>query len=493
MFQAETLKKSTATIYSDGRKLFAFLAAVFTAMFFVRLWQYGWMVNDDGSLYLYAAKNYQQDGLAAALKTYPWAYYSVLIAWVDTLFFDNLLISGWCLNFIFQAGVLFYLYRILGLLNISREKIFWVLLLFIISISFHNFRNYIMRDQGFLMFITMGVYYSLAFVNHGRLTSLTISVIFFLMSALFRVEGMVLMLAGIIGCCFIVARYRILFVFCAILATGFLVISMVLPANDLAMFQGYIFGKVPNLIQVFETQREVLKENILHNYWSDYSGIALFSMYLSSYIYYLLGSLSLYLLGFFYLKSGSNNASSQLLWVYGLTVGLYCLLFLFSRGFLIFRYNLPLTYMLTVVSIVAVTGAFISKRRYALAIMLLFIIIPLGKALSGPSGSKRYLLEAQHVVEKMELSGKSVLSNARQILLLNDVEYKKTTKLVKNYDVLYKKIRQPLKDDQAAIIYTYVDIDLQYSEQNCIVYSKENRKRRIVVLVAKSTGCQSAI
>ena len=116
-------------------------------------------------------------GCVRSRVDYPWAYYSVLVAHVDTLLFDSVVLSGWVLNFIFRCGQIFFVYRILSLLHLRQPRVFWTLVLFVISISFHNFRNYLMRDQGFILFIMAGTYYSLAYISEYKKYSPTIMLI----------------------------------------------------------------------------------------------------------------------------------------------------------------------------------------------------------------------------------------------------------------------------------------------------------------------------
>ncbi len=470
-------------------RLITFFALILSLSFILRLWQYGWMVNDDGALYLYAAKNFIDHGLTAALDTYVWAYYSIIVAYIDMVLFDNLMLSGWALNFIFQCGQIYFLYRICAQLHVRQPRIFWAILLFILSISFHNFRNYLMRDQGFLLFVIAGVYYSLLYIEHRGKISLVLFFLSFLLAALFRVEALILLCTGFVTMVYLTRKFVLGFMcFTCLILVMWASVELLSGQSSVNTIQ-HIASKVPAIFVTFAEQQGILESQLLSKYWTDYSGIGLFSLYFNSYIVYLLGSLSIYILGLFYLQRRSINPATLLLIAYGASIILYCLYFLFSRGFLVFRYSLPLTYALTLLSIILVLGACARRARLSRAVLGLFILASLTEVLDTPSGSKRYLLEAQAVVEEMGLSGKAVYSNALQISLINGVDFKAARPLRGNKAMVLKKIKQPLEQDVAVIYYGDTRKGVTYSDMNCLAYYKKHRSRSVSVYVAKNDFC----
>lgn len=485
--------------YSDNRdwllfspvRLAGFFFVLLLATFLLRLWQYGWAINDDGTLYLYTAKNYLDGGLAAALKSYSWPLYSVLIAWVDSLFFDDLVLSGWSLNFMFQLGQIYFIYRLGRLMEIDREKVFLALSLFVVSVSFHNFRIYLMRDQGFLLFIIAGTYFSIHYLNTLHKSSYALFVASFLVAVVFRIEALGLLIFGILALAAIHRNYTEMAVIIVLAVMVPALILWLTPDEKLPGAVAYVTNNVPDIVQNFENGKTLLEQHILPKYWHDYSGASYFSMYFGSYIIYLLGSLSIYLLGMFYVPALNASSGSRLLTVYGFAVVCYCFYFLISRGFLVFRYNQPLTYLLTMVSIVAVIYAVERKAKYAKIVLCLFVLVSLVKVFEPPSGSKRYLVEAQAVVEQLGLAGEGVHSNAQQVSLRNNIDFSQANLYRRKEALLYAMLLSPLKATEAVVLYGYKKTDIKIAPENCFVYRKVDRSRLIAVLTAKNDYCIS--
>lgn len=486
---AAKLQAFSGYVLESRIRLVIFFVLLLFATFMLSLWQYGWVINDDGALYLYAAKNFSDHGLSQALDTYPWAYYSILIAYINNIFFNNLAVSGWTLNFIFQCGQIYYLYRICSALHIGQPKLFWALVLFVISVGFHNFRNYLMRDQGFLLFAMAGVYYSLLFIDKKQIKVLTLFIISFVIAALFRIEALILFIFGFTFVIYLTRQFTLVLISMALLLLlAGLALSLYNSTSFAQLFE-YISFKVPDMMSAYAEKRLLLETKFLSKYWLDHSDIALLGLYISSYFYYLLSSLSIYVLGLFYLPKKPLGNATLLLAIYGAAIIFYCLVFLLDRGFLVFRYNLPLTYILTLLSIILVLSAYARKAKYSKLLLTIFIIVPLFKVFDAPSGSKRYLLEAQSKVEEMGMTGESVYSNTLQISLINGIDYQQAAKLKNNEQLILNKIKTPLEKNMAVIYYGDVKTNVIFSEENCMAYYMEDRSRSISVFIAKNSNC----
>ncbi|ARN73890.1 hypothetical protein [Oceanicoccus sagamiensis] len=493
MFDVVTyrLQQVERFLNTSGARLTAFFAVLLAVTFVLRLWQYGWAVNDDGALYLYAAKNFIDQGAMAAFQTYEWAYYSIVVAYVDMLFFNNLVISGWVLNFLLQTGQIYFLYKICKAFHLQKPRLFWVLVLFIISISFHNFRNYLMRDQGYILCVMAGVYFSLVFLDKKNTASLLLFFVSFILAALFRIEAFLLLVVGFAAITVLTKEYAMSMI-AATIALILLAISLLVLSNISSVdFAGHFLRKFPDMAAHFSNQQEILESQLLPKHWHDYSGASLFGLFFFSYIIYLLNSISIYLLAYFYIGKVQFNPAKILLAVYALTVVFYCLAFLFSRSFLVFRYNLPLTYLLTTVAIVLVLSASARRARLARAVLVLFIAVSLVKVMDAPSGSKRYLLEAQGFVETMGLEGSQVQSNTLQISLINGVDFNSAMKFKNRLYLLPANLKKPLKPEVAVVYYGKVSQELEISDSNCLVYQKKHRSRLISVYTAKNEYCLS--
>ncbi|MCP4595154.1 hypothetical protein [Neptuniibacter sp.] len=469
------------------------LAVLFTATYFLRIWQYSWAVNDDGVVYIYTAKSYLESGWEAAFSTFQWPIYSVLIAKLSPILQGDLVASARLINFLLQALLVWYLYKLSGMTELHKKHRQLLIAFFIVSIAFFNFRVYILRDQGFLTLCVIGLYYGAYYLEHAKPKHLIVCLLSFMLATLFRVEAAFLLTVSATFLPLMHKRY-------------WLSLILLLLGSSLLMLPGLLlsYWGVENLFSYsisaaidyfadisvnLDSKKQAISQYIFHDYWQDYSSPALFFMYAGVFLYYLLGSLSIYILAAFYLKGLEWNSANKMIALVSITVIGYCIVFMLVRDFLIFRYNLLLTYLLTFLAIYLVIDGYIKKRSYHKLMVFLVLFLPLAKIIDTPSGSKRLLLEANEAILNYEMPNPQVLSNAVQISLINDVPWKTAARYRNKPKILLDAMQKPLLNNQALIHLGYTDTDLKLHEANCLAYS-ETEGRRKVVLVLNRSHCK---
>ena len=197
-------------------------------------------INSDGVLYLQTAEAYLQGGWQAAMRLYPWPFYSVLIAWMSQVCHCSLEWAAYLLNIIFQILIC------IGFFNLAcqiatEEKIkkrletfswrnvlrgvatmegkqrqaqdgrprktfrhenvsnppftpFFAALVILLYPTFNHHRDLIIRDFGYWAFSLWGWFYLIRLNEDQRSWDGVKFSISMLLASLFRLEGIVMLL-----------------------------------------------------------------------------------------------------------------------------------------------------------------------------------------------------------------------------------------------------------------------------------------------------------
>ncbi len=470
------------------------LALLFAASYVLRLWQYGLAMNDDGSLYLYTALIYQTEGAAAAFAAYDWPFYSLIIAQLDSLVFDNLILSAWTLNFFFQAGQVVFIYKFLCLGKADKRQALMITGMFVFSTVFYNFRPYIMRDQGFLLCALGGIYFSSKYLFSIKYRHLLFAAVSLLLGSIFRSESVLLLLVALFVPPLLLKKYRFIgFISAVGIVAILLIVASGLAGNFYELLSGTVVGfinKLAMLEGMFASREQLLREALFEKYWYGMATVAMSSAYSVVFVYYMVSCLSVYALGLFFMRGQSWSPIALLIAAFSMVIIAYCFIFSVIMGFLVFRYNLLFSYMMVLLAFYLLFNAYRSGKKWSAVVLCLFLVVSLADVVDKPKGSKRYLREAQSVLESLEIDGVRVYSNAKQISIENDVGFKEAERYSARPKIVFRKAAQPLREHEAVVFYGYKAKPLILSPENCIIYQQQNRKREISLVVAKETFCQ---
>ena len=152
------------------------------------------IVNNDGILYLKAAKLFVSGNMEAAFATYNWPFYSIIIAFFQKITSIPLELTAYILSCIFFVLLTDALILISSLIfSVPRQlKISAILSLCFMPIL--DYRDYIIRDPGYWAFACLALYHFMVFMNSSRVIHATLWQIFMIFAILFRVEGIVLLI-----------------------------------------------------------------------------------------------------------------------------------------------------------------------------------------------------------------------------------------------------------------------------------------------------------
>lgn len=170
--------------------LYALIAAAILACYQIYL-EHG-RINDDGVLYIEAARLFAAGEWSQGYAIYPWPFYSLLIAAMHKLTGLNLQYSGHLLAILFFTLSTYMLIKIIALAEGSKGVILaGLVLLFTNSYVVVNILTQVMRDQGYWAFFLMSIYFFIHFYQTNRWRDAISWQLSAIVAALFRIEGIV--------------------------------------------------------------------------------------------------------------------------------------------------------------------------------------------------------------------------------------------------------------------------------------------------------------
>lgn len=152
--------------------------------------------NVDGIKYLNTATAFLHGGIHAAIDSYGWPFYSVLIAIVSKLSTLSLENSAFLLNAILNTlTILAFISLIKELGGNGRTQFFGALVILIYPFLNHD-RDNILRDFGYYAFALLSLLYFIRFLRTPNWRFALMWGISALIATLFRIEGSVILLAA---------------------------------------------------------------------------------------------------------------------------------------------------------------------------------------------------------------------------------------------------------------------------------------------------------
>lgn len=152
------------------------------------------LVNSDGILYTNSAEAFVASGLAAASNVYDWPTLPILGAVLSKWLFISPLNSLYLLSIIFFVLLTDALTLLVH--QSSRDiKITAIASILILSFyTLNEYRDFIIRDTGYWAFSALALFHLINFLNNAQKKSLHLWQLFAFFAALFRIEGLVILM-----------------------------------------------------------------------------------------------------------------------------------------------------------------------------------------------------------------------------------------------------------------------------------------------------------
>ncbi len=212
-------------------------------------------INNDGILYIAAAKHYSAGEFAKGLSLYPMPVYPILLALVHFIIPDWI-VSGYfisCVSITLSAIPLYYLTK--ALFGIGAA--FWASLIFAVLPMMNEWFLYLSRDPLFLLVSSSFIYWGLKSIREKGQSCFVLTFILAWASTLIRIEGCLFIIFYFCALAFLAVRnkeLRPLFLMRAVIWAGIpLVVAMAVSfIYGIDALSGNRFGQViPYFEQLF--------------------------------------------------------------------------------------------------------------------------------------------------------------------------------------------------------------------------------------------------
>jgi hypothetical protein len=147
------------------------------------------VINSDGVLYISAAQQFASGDFRAGLAIYPMPAYSLSILLVH-FFIRDWIIAARTVNIIMSVSLLIPLYLLTKKL-FDQKIAFWACLAFALSPFPNHLSVLIMRGPSFMFFFAWASYLGYRAIQTGKLHLFALAALFAILSAAFRVEGLI--------------------------------------------------------------------------------------------------------------------------------------------------------------------------------------------------------------------------------------------------------------------------------------------------------------
>ena len=147
------------------------------------------VINPDGVLYITAAQQFAAGDFRAGLAMYPMPAYSLLILLVH-FFIRDWVIAALFLNIVLSVSILIPLYFLTKEMFDQRAA-FWASVAFALSPLPNHWSVEVIRDPAFMFLFAWAAYFGFRAIQRGKLTLFFLAALFAMLSAAFRIEGLI--------------------------------------------------------------------------------------------------------------------------------------------------------------------------------------------------------------------------------------------------------------------------------------------------------------
>jgi hypothetical protein len=394
--------------------------------------------NVDGILYLHTAAVFLSDGLRAAMATYPWPFYSLLIAGISHITGLPIQHAAMILDAILIALIVLAFVNLIKELGGTRRTQWFSLLVILLYPYLNHDRDNILRDFGYYAFLLVSLQFFIHYLRTFTWRTALAWALSLMVATLFRIEGaiflMVLPFAALLTSQPTWQKRIIVFLKLQLLnfiglAIGIVWILFKLSQHDSHALQqlgrinelANFFVHGPALITAsFHTKLALLKQGL----FADNPFINLPAFLVGGVVGILMGSF-LSTIGLFYLVLTCHacycrllplNNAAKMAWLSYLVLNVIIVgIFILIDFFLAERYIVPLCLLLILTAPFSLEAIFTSGKKWLVSVVCLLLLATAVASFSHFGTSKTYLIDAGQWLEKNTPTNSCVFTNSDQI------------------------------------------------------------------------------
>lgn len=412
------------------------------------------IINSDGILYMQMAKAFIDGGLAATASLYDWPFYSILIALFSQFTGLSTEISAGVLNAIFFAIFTDFLLLISRQLLPQLKQTFYAALLILFFYTLNNYRDFIIRDIGYWAFTASALYCFIRFLSLKKMKFAFLWQLSMAISILFRIEGVVLLLAMPFYVLFVGERQDAIKSYINLNLLSIVIPFILILISLLSDGWTSAFGKlisiihyldIDNFIVLFKENANIIASEIMHPVADEDSksvlflgliGMVFFKIFLGLSPAYIL----MYLLSIIY-KIKPTKSSFLPVILYFLSINfLILLVFSFKQYFITGRYAIMAmvaVFLLFLPRLCALIEEALRFRKKSLSFFIITLMIfTLGDA-AHKTNSKSYIPStASWAADNLSAESKIITSSKFIAYYFNKKSEKNKIKLVTDLSIL---------------------------------------------------------
>lgn len=177
------------SIFSVAEKHIYITTAILSLLTSLWLFSSRDIISRDAVIYVSAAQELLDHGLAAALHIYYWPFYYIVIAAFHTITGFSIEISAYLLTILLETVISVAFVKVYEKIAFDGARL-WVAMLFILTfVTLNDYKGDIWREYGFWAFSLLAIYQFISYFQTHKKANAYLWQLFILVATLFRTEG----------------------------------------------------------------------------------------------------------------------------------------------------------------------------------------------------------------------------------------------------------------------------------------------------------------
>ncbi|MFV1977503.1 MAG: hypothetical protein ACC651_17310 [Candidatus Scalindua sp.] len=454
-------------------------------------------INRDALLYLNSAELYIDGRWIEGLRAWNWPFYPFLISIIGSATNLSAEHSAYILNTLLWSVVVLSFIALTKEMGGTLRHILAAAIIILVFTKINNYRDYIIRDAGYIAFYLLGFLYFLRYKHDDSWFNAMAWSFFFLLAALFRSEGFIFLFFVPVVLLTdrdqeFIQRLRMFFKANTLLISLLIVVPFTIFLTGVSIEKLAISNKLAIVSQTYGSEFinriELVNKYLLNSFSEKYGWLVVIFTVLIIIVYksiatlgVLYGSLALHGI---ITKAYNPEIKRKKIWLWFIAINIVILvLFASMQFFLTGRYVLALllTIMLiTPFSLVRIFDHWKNRKldssitqKYLLPVVVLLMIAMLVNGLVSFSPSKLYIKEAGLWIKNNTTADSTLYSNDQIINYYAGKEYSYIT---------------PVKLSEAKNKYDYSAINIKFKDLELINKLSEEIKSEPIKMFSNTKG-----
>ncbi|MBT8147899.1 MAG: hypothetical protein KJN90_13665 [Gammaproteobacteria bacterium] len=156
---------------------------------------FGWIPNEDAFTYIRTVEIFNSEGLLAAFRHYPWATFSLLVAFVNNLFNIEPLTAAILVNAVFFSLLVYSFISLVAEIDNKRLTLILAAITVLVYPQLNEYRLVVIRDTAYWALALFGLWQFVRYMESYRPVNGILFLSAFLLAAAFRVESVFFLFA----------------------------------------------------------------------------------------------------------------------------------------------------------------------------------------------------------------------------------------------------------------------------------------------------------